>query len=79
MRPTLELVPRTGPTVQGAAEHHTGLATKSNFSMLASGACHCGPGRAPSGRYVCITCARTARYFGQVEQRNADRRRGLWG
>lgn len=79
MRPTLMLVPRTEPTVQGAAEQHTGLGTKGNWAMLASGACHCGPGRTPSSRYVCIACARTARYFDQVQQRNADRRRGLWG
>lgn len=79
MRPTLKLVPRTGPTVQGAAQVTKALPSTSNPAMLAPGVCHCGPGRAPSGRYTCISCARTARYFGQVEQRNADRRRGLWG
>ncbi len=81
MRPTLRLVPRTEPPVQGAALHAKGLPTDSNCSMLgtAAGACQCGPGRSPTSRFTCITCARAARYFTQLQQRNADRRRGLWG
>lgn len=81
MRPTLKLVPRTEPPVQGAAQVTKGLPTGANFSMLvtATGACQCGPGRSPTSRFTCITCARAARYFTQLQQRNADRRRGLWG
>jgi hypothetical protein len=78
MRPTFKLVSRTEPRIQGAAEQQAGLTATNNFSKLASGACHCGPGRDASGGYICVTCARAARHFRQVQQRNAERRRGHW-
>lgn len=71
MRPTFELVPRTGPTVQGAAQVTKALPSTSNPAMLgaAKGACFCGPGRSPTSRFTCITCAGFARIDRRIEAR----------
>ena len=45
-----------------------------------SDACTCGPGRLPSTRYTCMTCAAFHHYARQVEaRRDFERRRAVGG
>lgn len=73
MRQRLQVVPQAARTARGA-EGGMGLSrTGSNLSMLHTGACFCGAGRRASSRYVCITCARFARYAHEIEERAPHR------
>jgi hypothetical protein len=56
MRPRLEVVPWAGGTAQGAGG--SGLGRTGEYSaMLATAACHCGPGQFAGQKYTCVTCA----------------------
>lgn len=68
MRVRLEVVPQAGGTAQGAGG--SGLGRTGDYStMLATAACHCGPGRTAGPRYICLTCAGFARIAQRIEAR----------
>lgn len=68
MRRLFEVGPRAGGTARGAERNGLGL-TGANVGTLATGACHCGPGRVAGPDYVCVTCAKFALIGRRIEQR----------
>lgn len=49
------------------------------FRSRIAGACTCGPGRLPSRRLMCLTCAGGDRYAREVEVRQAFERKRVQG